>query len=623
MRNAIHISTLRFRTKLNSEHLLNWKFFFIILTILTGAGLAMSTNNSGLDASWWMLTVNAARFGLIQKSEFIGTYGPLGFFDFALVTWKMGLILNLIWKVFITTWLFLKIWAVIAAKQKIGNFSLGVLTTLFVSAINYFLPPSQALVVIILCIFVAEYFEGSDSKSLGNLQILLLSGLTSILFLVKLFPGTLALSLSMAVILQRCYTEKRNLIEVARILLKYFSGLILLVFGILLLLGFNTSQMINWLYASAQMTVGYKAMAWEDPGRWWEYFAFFSLIIPLVFFKKLKKHQWFVMAHILFFYFLFIYGFNRHDSHAIVAFAFLFIEYCLYAIYKKDSRVFVSAALSLIILLAVSGFSLSQFFDFSPRLQNTISYLKALDPRYAEQIVVENIRSLQNAYPMDKNLLDKIGGETVSIYPWDQLAANAWSLNLVSPPAPQLITAYTPWLDEQNVNWVNSKAASQFMLWTQPKSVDYRYPHWDSPAFQVATLCNYENLMMDENWILLKRRANSICADQSKEVEILSTDGSRTHFKIETNENKVTVMRIESDQSLFKRLQRTAFKPIRSDAIFVDGQRARLIWATKQNLIVGVPPGINYPAPYEYKTIQDIELMKPSKVFLTEIAINK
>ena len=81
-------------------------------------------------------------------------------------------------------------------------------------------------------------------------------------------------------------------------------------------------------------------------------------------------------------------------------------------------------------------------------------------------------------------------------------------------------------------------------------------------------------------------------------------------------------MRIEVEQSNLEDFQRSIFKPIRSDSVFIDGIRARLVWATKQNLIVAVPDGVNYPAPYDFKRIQDIELKSSARVFLTEIPIN-
>ena len=122
--------------------------------------------------------------------------------------------------------------------------------------------------------------------------------------------------------------------------------------------------------------------------------------------------------------------------------------------------------------------------------------------------------------------------------------------------------------------------------------------------------------------ILLERRPKSICGTLEKEFEITSTDTLQKKFRIVTKENKITIMRIEVEQSNLEDFQRSIFKPIRSDSVFIDGIRARLVWATKQNLIVAVPDGVNYPAPYDFKRIQDIELKSSARVFLTEIPIN-
>jgi hypothetical protein len=566
-----------------------------------GSNVSVTTKVSGLDSSWWYLTVKAAQYDQIQNNGFIGTYGPFGFLDFSLTTWKTGLILNFLYRIIITVLLYKILYTLFQKNFNFKNQIVGLITFISTLVANYFLPPSQVLVVGLLVFWASS--KTSESWQLNGLGVLILGSLSSFLFLVKVLPGTLAATISISIITQGIYSNSLKDISAK---LKLFCVFIISFAGsffvFLIFLGFSLNQIPKWLFAYWQMTSGYKAMSFEETGRIWEYTAF--LILILILFYSIRSTYSNILTFIAdsaFVYCLFLYGFNRHDAHAITTFSFLAAMFFVMFLNRNTIRDLFQLAFAIVLLISVSGFNLVQLFDVSPKLNNFLTYVKLLESDYSIQLVNSNTVALQGSYPISAAMLDVIGKETVSIYPWDQIAGAAWDLNLESPPAAQLFTAYTPWLDQQNVNWLNSKKASKFMLWTPPKSIDGRNPHWDSPKFQFEVLCNYSPLIHDTNWVLLERRPSNVCgqAKFTKSITLTSETDIGNLF-VPTSANSIITINISQNQSLVQKAFRTVFKPLRTDTVKINGLEVRFVWSTKENLVISVPSSMDYPAPYSY-----------------------
>jgi hypothetical protein len=82
----------------------------------------------------------------------------------------------------------------------------------------------------------------------------------------------------------------------------------------------------------------------------------------------------------------------------------------------------------------------------------------------------------------------------------------AWAYDLDWKPLPvfQDYSAYTAELDDLNADALASPDGPDAILRETP-ALDERFPGWDPPAQQVATLCNFEVTQTTKRWQLLER----------------------------------------------------------------------------------------------------------------------
>lgn len=580
-------------------HLLTDKsyIFFLLLTVCAGSGLAI-VSNVGLDASWWVLTVEAARFDQNRTGEFIGTFGPLGFLDFTLIYWKSGLVVGILFKITVSIILFTLTKYLLDQKiirQKLFN---GLSTFFFVYLANYLLPPSQIIVVVVISFWV---FQKINKIEINQMHLVILGFITSFLLLIKVFPGVLVLVLSLSIIFNSNVGKNKSKRMIFQSSSRYIFVTCIGFFSILIFQGYNYENFSNWLYGYYQMLRGYRAMATEEPGRLWEYSAFLFLTILLLY--KIRKHsRSFVvlLSDLTFFYLIFTYGFVRHDVHSTTTFMILSsVYFYIYLVDKKSTP--VQFGLSTLILIAVSGISIMSFLDLSKPISNTVTLLKVQESSFSDNYKASNLAALRSVYALSPDMSRIIGNASVSIYPVDQVAAKGWNLNLQSPPSPQLITAYTDWLDGRNVEWIKSSQASQYMLWSTPRSIDRRNPHWDSPNFQIETICNYRQILSDNYWMLLEKRKNTICGERQLLTRISNpSENINDQYQIPNNLNGIITISVQENFSFFERAISMIFKPLQQDRIFLDDQSFYYLRHSSKNMIISVAPEVDFSAPYSY-----------------------
>ena len=574
-----------------------WTYFFFSLTILTGSNLGI-TSNVGLDASWWTLTIDATRNDQIRTGEFIGTYGPLGFLDFTLIYWKLGILLGTLWKILISGYLFFLTQKLLEQKQQNKLILNGLLAMIFVTVMNAFLPPSLLIVITALAFWANQKF---NNPMITRNKEIIFSIATSMMLLTKMLPGVLMLMLTVSIILHHEYPKREKRITILKKIISYLLFVNIWIFAILILLGFNLNNMVSWARGYFEMTAGYRAMATEEPGRLWEYFAVFLLFILIYLsVQKYITSNFELLVDLVFFYTIFTYGFIRHDVHSITTFAILFATIFFIYLTKKESKA-VLLALSFLVLIGVSGFQVLNLIEISKPISNSVTLLKVQEKNFSENYKISNINALRSVYSLSPEMLKVIGNHSVSIYPIDQVAAKAWDLKLKSPPAPQLITAYSDWLDGRNVEWIKSTNASKFMLWSQRRSIDGRNPNWDSPRFQLETICNYRPVLSDNSWMLLERQPTSRCGNSRFLTKLRVPENmSEIDYQIPIFTNEIVTMKIEKKFVLKDEIIPLFFKPLQQDRIRVDGQPYYFLENSKRDLIISTPQVVDFPMPYSY-----------------------
>jgi hypothetical protein len=248
--------------------------------------------------------------------------------------------------------------------------------------------------------------------------------------------------------------------------------------------------------------------------------------------------------------------------------------------------------------------------------------LKVQEKSFSQNYKIANINAIRSVYPLSPEMREVIANHSISIYPVDQVAAKAWNLNLESPPAPQLVTAYSDWLDSKNVEWIKSRKASRFMLWTKRSSIDLRNPNWDSPKFQIETICNYHPVLSDDRWLLLERNEMNRCGKSRFLKKVKVPEGRNDiEYQVPVYPKEIVTMKIRQNTTFKDKIIPTLFKPLKQDRIVLDNQSYYFLSKSKQDLVLSVPQIVDFPIPYSYGQKRTLLIPKnlEIEIFVTKV----
>jgi hypothetical protein len=264
----------------------------------------------------------------------------------------------------------------------------------------------------------------------------------------------------------------------------------------------------------------------------------------------------------------------------------------------------VVLTVSVLVFLEASGLNLISLTDTSGRLNRSFELIKLVEPKFKQQLIQGNIDYLKSTYPLNPQALSILGHESVAILPWDQILAVGYGLNLRIPPSPQPITAYTPWLDLQNVNWLRSSLAPRYILESAPKSIDYRNPLWDSPRFQIEIICTYQPVWNDSNWLIMQHRKQAVCDSNNYRFVSKSQGLSSQPMK---GSDGIVFASLSQKEGVMNSLFRIIFKPFSHDKISIDGVPTKILWTNSRYLIMSVPKQLNPLGPWKIPHINEIK----------------
>jgi len=220
-------------------------------------------------------------------------------------------------------------------------------------------------------------------------------------------------------------------------------------------------------------------------------------------------------------------GFVRHDEHDIVFFGEALLIGAGLAAAASAGRSGDGGARSGRWLPPVGALALLSFYLLASDVGvgdflNPLSALERaggdaltiVSPTRRERAVDEARAELRRRYGLEPATVAQLEGRTVHIRPWE--AAVAWAYPEIRwRPVPvfQEYSAYTAGLDRLNATFLNGPAAPERIL-TEPETVDFRNPDWDSPAAVVAVMCNYRELASQARWQVLGRVDNRCGAEE-------------------------------------------------------------------------------------------------------------
>jgi len=457
-----------------------------------------------LDPSW-VVALNYVKSKAISwGSDFAFTYGPLA----QLLTragWGENKYVFLIFDFFIFINYFL-LFFISFRKSKFKTVTfLIILSVCLMSPL--WVGSSNSLVLMTFLVFWISLSVDDKKLVYYIFQVLIIT----VLFYSKFNTGLIALPLFYSGILYNFLTDKSDKIKLMVI---SFSPIL---FIFLLSFLFNV-DLINYIKSGLEIVKGYNDIMYLKNQLNGSFPISISIIILLsvIFIINtyfINKNS-FLKSGILFFLFitsifvLYKQAFVRADINHIKDF-FVFLPLLIFT--NKELQSNVKNIISNVLVLIVMFFSVYYFYANFDKNFNIGTKLNKSDYSIAFKDFTNEagLNIYENNFPLPKEILQKIGNNSVDVFPWNIQLLLENKLNYLPRPVIQSYTAYTPYLEDLNFNHYNSIKGPEFVLFDYA-SIDERYPLYDESKVHLSLIKNYEIVSSFEydkrNLLLLKRK---------------------------------------------------------------------------------------------------------------------
>lgn len=335
-----------------------------------------------------------------------------------------------------------------------------------------------------------------------------------------------------------------------------------------LITGQRLSDLFGWARGSIGLTRGYAtAMGYEDPARVGDYAvaAIFVawIVIGTAVARSVPVRRRVVLGAVLGVALAigFRQGFVRHDMHVFNFYLPIVFMAAGVAPVWGRARAAALAAAALIAISLVSGIRLTERLDVPARVRDAmdVAHLTVDSAARAEQVAANRDR-LREQYAIPPELLARMEGQTVHISPYETAVAYAYPELVWSPlPVLQDYAAYTPALDQLNVDRLASDERPRFILRQPGLAIDGRLARWEGPEAAIEMVCRYRTVGDQGGWLLLEAGPDR-CGDPTTSATVRAPFGEPIAIPPATGTDLV-VGRIDGiNQSLLDRLRTTAFK---------------------------------------------------------------
>jgi hypothetical protein len=463
-----------------------------------------------VDNTWFFALNYAAAHHLLFGRDIAWPWGPLAYL---LIPFHIGT--NLIQGLAFQTvsWIFLMVvlWDVlVVARFSIRNIALfSVFIAL--SSINFSqdLYPGYLLPPLALLLLVSFRLRGGMTRLVAAL---ILMGLMPLFQFVG-FVATLGIVVGF--ILDRVlHRGSRAILEsTLALLLPFFVTVI----GGRAVLG-SFHNFLEYIHSSRELAIGY-GFAMSLPGTPIQAdfslvaFALFVAILVLLLFLEQSTGRFFVLILGVPVIFELRHGLVRQDiTHVTQFFCFLALAFALIALSVPLERRFVGRGS---IVVVFSFFALWWGATTAQDIPRTVASLTGVrSARFVWDVLHYKslVRSLQDAarqnsaeVGLDPEIRRIVGQQTVAFLSHVYSSALGDDLNLALLPVLQNYSAYTPYLDGLNAEWITSRGP-RFLVY-EAIVIDDRQPWTEAPATWAAVYRWYDTRKLGEQYLLLERRS--------------------------------------------------------------------------------------------------------------------
>lgn len=215
-------------------------------------------------------------------------------------------------------------------------------------------------------------------------------------------------------------------------------------------------------------------------------------------------------------------GIVRQDitfSNGHSGYVFLGIAVALMVLLLLDAKRIMShvASLSVLIvaILSMAIFATQAIDTTSPtlNLQETATAIGSVSSsKLYSQYVSQEYTALRSTYKIPAGILSAVGNKKVVILPYSLTLGSAYGLNEVLLPVSQLYSAYTPYLDHLDSSFLASNRVPYVLMRYQ--GLDGRYALWSAPQTYKYLLTNYRVVDKTAGFALLKLHRSMVSTSQ-------------------------------------------------------------------------------------------------------------
>lgn len=481
----------------------------VVIAVLTWP-VAKTGPSLAIDPSWIVGLHLAARQGLHFGDQILFTYGPLGFLGYPqpYLAWTSAAALLFVGTVHLVACLGL----FRLARQAVGGPAAWVLV--LVTAFTFPWIAGWTTLGVIVFLASAAAVARRDQRPTGLAFAAALGAMVGFALVGKLNIGFVSLVIAGIGVGATAREPRRSL--------PTFGAAAAVVF---LSLWIGSGQLlptlVEYLRGALEVSVGYgQSMGQIDPQASWAAAIAglaTAILAGLVWVRasELRRRDrlilWLLCA--MMGAATFKAGFTRLGVGMTIYVVTLFATWPVLVLRKASPiAAGIPVAGMLAMVLALNALPIGALIDPATRVQALLDETNtALFGRTtAANANAKALRTLSGLPPEATNLL---AGQTVDIHPWQTAIAYAYPEFLWRPePVFQDYSAYTPFLDQENADFLAGTTAPDRILWItgpdSPLSIDGRSLWFDSPMAKIQMVCRYVPVASSTNWQVLGRVTN-------------------------------------------------------------------------------------------------------------------
>ncbi len=580
------------------DHPLATIAFSLAVAILTWDG-ALIVPTPGLDPSWILGLNLAAESGLDHGSEFVFTYGPLGFLEQPMVVDGLLTTLAAVYLVAIRTALVASIlWA---ARQSFPWPAAAALAVIVAALIPRAIGSVPLALTAIWCLVA---LQRSPPRWVVGLLVFGGGSLAALETLVKLNIGPTMLVLVAVTLVLLPTNRVRNLATLAAVFAAAFALLWLAA-------GQGVDNVGDYVSSSIEIVAGYGGAMQADtaPVPWdgWAALAVAAVTLAATAYAGvglpwMRRLGMLAVVGLLLFS-LEKYAFVRHSAGHVAAFFGTPAAVLIALRWRGAGRVACCAAIALTgLLLFVTA---DETLDQTIEPETAYDQLRTLVlPGEREDAEAEAKAAMRGAYDVDPRIIERIGDAPVDARPWEVGLVWAYDLNWRPLPVIQDYSAYTPELDGRNADALAAEEGPRFVLrhsgfdGNAVAGIDGRFIPFDSPLVTRELLCGFRPVITAGTYQLLERGRDRCGAP--RELGAVTAAYGESIAVPRARPGEAVFARIEgAGPQGIERLRALAYRAAIRVIDLGPSARARLLTANAASgLLLSAPADADFPAPF-------------------------